>query len=318
MQRILVGLLIMWPVITIGQKIDQHITLREMGHSSHFRFSYDNDYFASSDRSYTQGYSFEWSSPSLSRNPLSRILIKKRDSEIRHGLILEHIGFTPRDIVSEEIQFGDRPFASAIMLKSMNTSVDRDSKSRLTSTLSLGVIGPVAFGEWMQVTIHRALDNRIPGGWKNQIANDVIINYGLAHEKQLIRMKNRVAIHSDLAIQVGTLMSKAHAGAQIQVGLLPDVYNEGRSLGSWSLFAYGRPLLSAIEYDATLQGGKINRDSPYTIRSRDIERLVGSMEFGIIVQSPSMYLEFFRMMMSPEFNGGEAASYGGLKVGWKI
>tara|TARA_R110000868_G_scaffold77551_7_gene221901 strand:+ start:580 stop:783 length:204 start_codon:yes stop_codon:yes gene_type:complete len=46
-----------------AQKIDNLVSFRDIKSTNYFRFNYDNDYFAASDKNYTQGYSFVLVSP---------------------------------------------------------------------------------------------------------------------------------------------------------------------------------------------------------------------------------------------------------------
>jgi len=84
----------------MSQKIENMTSFRNMRSTSYFRFNYDNDYFAESDKNYTQGYSFEWASPKLKRNPISKLLYKSQNEGSVNGIAIEHIGFTPKNIVS--------------------------------------------------------------------------------------------------------------------------------------------------------------------------------------------------------------------------
>ncbi|MFT7052349.1 MAG: lipid A 3-O-deacylase [Psychroserpens sp.] len=102
----------------IGQKIDNLVSFRDIDSPRYFRFNYDNDCFAASDENYTHGYSLEFVSPFFEMNPINTILIKPDGFNLRYGLAIEHIGFTPNKYDLPEIQFGDRPFAAAIMLRS--------------------------------------------------------------------------------------------------------------------------------------------------------------------------------------------------------
>ena len=102
----------------VFSKIDNLVSFRDIDSPRYFRFNYDNDCFAASDENYTHGYSLEFVSPFFEMNPINTILIKPDGFNLRYGLAIEHIGFTPNKYDLPEIQFGDRPFAAAIMLRS--------------------------------------------------------------------------------------------------------------------------------------------------------------------------------------------------------
>ena len=125
-------MLIIWGAINqcaYAQKIDNTVSFRDINNERYVRFNYDNDFFTAKDQNYTQGYNIEFGSPYFKKNPINYLFYKpkglgwkyqkkKRASNTKYGLSWEHIGFTPGNIRSAEIQYGDRPFASALMLKS--------------------------------------------------------------------------------------------------------------------------------------------------------------------------------------------------------
>lgn len=299
-----------------AQKIDHTSSFRELQSDSYFRLNYDNDYFAASDKNYTQGYNLELVLPFFKNNPINHLFLKPRNTENTYGLSLEHIGYTPDDYVSEEIQFGDRPFAAAIMLKSFMVAKDTVNLSRLVSAFSLGMIGPAAFGGEMQRSIHEATGNKIPYGWQNQIKNDVVINYQLSYEKQLFRFKDYFSLQGQSEINLGTLFTNASVGANATLGIINHGFSSIHNKRKFQVFAFAQPIVKLVGYDATLQGGILNQDSVYTISSNDIERLTGQFNFGLVLKTKTLYFEYTRTSISKEFDGGGVANWGGIKVGF--
>ena len=299
-----------------AQKIDKLVSFRDIKSDSYFRFHYDNDYFSGTDENYTQGYSFELVAPFLEKNPANYLFLTPSNSEIRYGLAIEHIGFTAPDIGSPEIQFGERPFAAAIMLKSFAITTDTLAKSRLSSSLSLGLIGPGAFGEEMQEGIHKITGNTIPQGWKNQIKNDVVINYEIAYEKQLLRAGDYVSLQSNSTARVGTLFTNASLGLNTNIGLINSAFSADKRKSKFQLYGYSQVLGNIIGYDATLQGGVFNKDSPYTIPSEEITRLTGQFNYGFILKTRTLYFEYSRTVLTREFDSGSPTKWGGIRIGF--
>lgn len=304
------------PSILWAQKIDNTVSYRDMNDTSYFRFHYDNDYFAANDEQYTQGYMFELAAPFLRKNPVNHLFFQPQHASNIHGLAIEHIGFTPDDYVSAEIQQGDRPFAAAIMLKSFSIAIDSVTQSRWSQSLSVGVIGPGAFGKEMQVEIHELTGNKTPGGWNNQIKNDLVLNYRVDHEYPLFNLRDIFDIRSNASIQLGTLFTKASIGAHTTLGLLgkPSPSEEHRK--KFKLYLYAQPIFSAVAYDATLQGGVFNRKSPYTISLKNVERFTAQFNYGLILQTKTLYFEYARSVISKEFESGELAKWGGIRIGF--
>ncbi|RMA58899.1 hypothetical protein BXY75_2281 [Ulvibacter antarcticus] len=292
------------------------VSFRDIASESYFRFNYDNDYFSATDKNYTQGYSFELVAPFLRKNPINYLFYKPGNSEVKYCISVEHIGFTPKNIVSPEIQSSDRPFAAAIMLKSFSIANDTVNKSRFVSALSLGIIGPGAFGEEMQKGIHEATGNKIPFGWRNQIKNDVVLNYQVDFEKEFFRYRNLFALHSNVGLKLGTLYTNASVGFNTTIGLIENPYSSEAQQKTFQIYLNMQPLVNAIGYDATLQGGLFNRESPYTIASEDIERITTQFNYGLVLKTRTLYFEYSRTTISREFDFGKPAKWGGIRVGF--
>ena len=306
------------PNIFMAQKIDNMASFRDVKSLNYFRFNYDNDYFTSTDKDYTQGYNFELTSPRLAKNPINHLFISPKNSEFKYGLSLEHIGFTANSIASDEIQYGERPFAAAIMLKSFSIATDTIQKSRIISSLNLGIIGPGAFGGDMQTAIHQATGNTIPKGWYNQIKNDVVINYELTYEKQLLRFHDFFTIQTTATARLGTLFTNASAGLNATLGIINSPFTSVKNKRKFRLYLYTQPLVNVIGYDATLQGGLFNHESIYTINDSDIERVTFQNNYGMVLQYRWLYLEYSRAILTREINNNYSTKWGGIHIGFKL
>lgn len=308
----------LFPVYLLAQKIDNMVSFRDINATRFFRINYDNDYFASRDQDYTQGYSFEMVSPNLRKNPINKILFNPKTTENKFGISIEHIGFTPFNIKSPSIQFGDRPFAATIMLKSFAIATDTTRKSRLISSMNIGLIGPGAFGKEMQVAIHKATGNTIPEGWQNQIKNDIVLNYEVTYEKQLIHYQNLISLSTNSRLRLGTLFTNAGLGLTTTFGIINSPFSSVKIKNKYTIYGFAQSMVNVIGYDATLQGGLFNKKSPYTISNKEIERLTAQVNFGIIMQTRTMYFEYSRALITREFEAGTSSKWGGIKVGFRF
>jgi hypothetical protein len=301
-----------------AQKIDNMASFRDMKANRYFRFNYDNDYFASQDQDYTQGYSFELVTPSLRFNPINTLLIRPKTTENKYGIAVEHIGFTPLNIKSPAIQYGDRPFAAAIMLKNFTIATDTIRKTRLISSFTFGLIGPGAFGKEMQVAIHEATGNTIPEGWQNQIKNDVVLNYEISYERQVVNYRNLFSLQTNARARLGTLFTNAGLGVTTTFGLINTPFNSSKTKRKFSVYGFAQGMVNVIGYDATLQGGLFQIKSPYTISNRDIERFTAQSNYGVILQTKTLYFEYTRALITREFIPNNSSKWGGIKVGFSI
>lgn len=111
--------LLLLPLISFSQRINNQISYRDMNSDAYMRLSYDNDYFTGTDKYYTQGINLEVVSNSLRKNPLNFLLLRRDDKYTKYGIAVDHFGFTPTSIRSSEILQGDRPFAGNLSPKKL-------------------------------------------------------------------------------------------------------------------------------------------------------------------------------------------------------
>jgi lipid A 3-O-deacylase len=298
-----------------AQRIDNTASYRNVAGEKYFRLHYDNDFETKTDYYYTQGYCLEFVHPVLKKNPVIRLLPNLKNSNIKTGLAFEHYGFTPTSIKSDEILRNDRPFAGVIILKSFSVSIDSIRRQRLVSVLSLGMIGPAAFAGKMQAAIHRRTGDPEPRGWQFQIRNDAVVNYELAHEKELIHYASIISIHTSARIRLGTLSDKAETGFIFLLGRYSSPFRSAEKKRNFQLYAYSHPYVSFVGYDAALQGGLLNRSSPYTITGNQINRITFQNNYGLVLGFRKLYMEYYRTYISKEFKTGREHGWGGIKIG---
>ncbi|MCM4156751.1 DUF2219 domain-containing protein [Gramella sp. AN32] len=299
-----------------AQKIENNGIHRHILKESYFRLSFDNDFFAHSDDNYTQGISLEIADPIFQKNPVNYLFLNYSENKI-NGISIEQAAFTPEVISSKEIRYGERPFAAALYLKSFQLNINHKKQSVLYSSLSLGVLGPLAYGEEGQVFIHEATGNWVPYGWRNQVNNDVIINYELNHEKKLFELSKFVTVYSDLGLRVGSLFTDASIGYTSTLGVFKSVLNQNQP-GKFQLYFYHNPKLIVVGYDASLQGGLFNNSNPYTIPFNDIYKIKAQVDYGLVLKAGFLYLEYTRSFITKEFRTGTLQNWGGIRLGFKF
>lgn len=305
------------PVSVFAQTIDNTAAYRQVNGEGYFRFHYENDFFTATDYYYTQGMCFELAAPWLRNNPLTVLLPHLNNSCATVGIAVEHIGFTPSSIRHNEIIYNDRPFAAYIMLKTFAVYADTLHHNRLSATVSTGVIGPAAFGGGMQKAIHKWLHNIEPLGWNHQIKNDVVLNYELSYEHQLYNNKNRLLVSTLTKAQAGTLMDNVQAGFTVMAGRFISPFEPCATAkkNNFSFHIYAQPLVSAVAYNATMQGGLFNHGSPYTLTQSQLTRIVFQTNFGLVLHYRKLSLEYCQSFLTKEFNTGTYHRWGGIKAG---
>jgi lipid A 3-O-deacylase len=272
-----------------------------------FTAIFDNDIIDYTDHYFTNGAGFEFYHPFISSLPLSKLLPGLNYSTNYYGLSLIQNMYTPLKLNKPEILVGDRPFAAYLTLGHMRISMSPETKRRLFTEFTLGVIGPGAMGNFAQDMIH----DETPTGWQYQVQNDFIANYSIRFD-QGFYSKDGIEVALAGGGQAGTLYDNISAGIYLQVGNVNNRYSSvfqtaSREKSDIKRIRYYFSLdLSnkLIIYDATLQGGLFNNESVYTISPSDMKHYVftGIAAFGIGIGRYS--LEADQVFLTPEFDGG--------------
>jgi hypothetical protein len=305
------------PAKVFSQAMDNTVVYRNITGDKYFRVNYENDFFTGSDRDYTQGILIEKVHPCIGYFFLTKILWHPSNSEFKYGLALEHNAYTPAEIDRYEIQYGDRPYAGVITLKTFLIATDPAKNQRISVSFNSGIIGPAAGGEQMQRTIHHWINYKQPEGWHNQIQNDLILNYQVNLEKEFYRINDLFSITGNGSARVGTLSDKISGGLSFILGDMKSAFLLRDNLKThFQWYFYDHIVGNAVAYDATLQGGVFNHSSVYTIPASQVSRLTMQNKFGFVLVFPHLYLEYYRTSSTAEFTTATCHRTGGLQIGF--
>lgn len=296
-----------------AQLIDNSSTFRNINNESYFRFHYDNDFFTNTDYYYSQGITVEYVHPSLEKFPLSKLLYKTKNSTTKYGFTFNLFGYTPTSTNSNIILYGDRPFEGSMSLKMFAISSNSFKQQRISSAVSIGVIGPAALGEEIQANIHRWTGNKIPKGWQHQIKNDIIINYQLNMEKKLLAT-DAFLLNGAAELRGGTLHNKINGGINFMAGHFNNPYQTEKKKKT-TYYLYGQSRINLVGYDATMQGGLFNRKSIYTISASDVSRITFQADAGIVLNFKKIFFSYSQSFLSKEFRTGKTHRWGGVSIG---
>ena len=305
--------------ITKAQLIDNSSTFRNIGRNSYFRFHYENDYFTKTDEYYSQGIALEFVHPAIKRFPLSKLLWKPFKTVTQYGISFNILGYTPTTILSDSILYGDRPYNGGLSLKTFLIQADDVHHQQISTAFSIGVTGPAALGYDIQYNIHRWTKNPLPHGWEHQTKNDIIINYQLNYEKQLISAGNNFLLNTTAEARLGTLNDKLSGGVNFMAGRFNKRFlpvTDKKRKAEYYFYSQGR--VNFIGYDASMQGGLFNRKNPYTIAGSNITRLTFQADAGIIVNFKKLYLSYTQSFLTKEFSTGKNHRWGGVSVGFAL
>lgn len=275
-----------------------------------FTFRYENDFFNATDKYYTQGIVLEYAASGIGASPIAPWLLHLSNATATHSLFAEQNCFTPSSIRRDTIFTGDRPFAAALFIGERSESVDPQRALKLGGSLTVGVLGPCASCAAEQRGIHNALNNIEPLGWQFQVCSDVIVNYAAHVEKRVLRLRF-LETSLGAGAAVGTYRTNASLGGRVELGHFRSSFDApslARDGFRASLFLDGR--MRVIGYDASMQGGLFNTDSPYVLDASAIERIVLAGGGGVRLSYRSLILTYAKTFITREYVGGADHGWG--------
>jgi hypothetical protein len=298
-----------------GQEFQNSVSYRNIGADHYFRLNYENDLFFGTDYYFTQGVHFELVNPKIGKLPMRKVLLRPDAWSMRYGISLESAGYTPTTIFADSILYGDRPFAGMSYLKAFTIATDSIKRRIVSSTLTVGLMGPDAGGYEIQAAIHRRTGNADPTGWKYQVSNNIILNYEVTYEQALFTLGNYLLVTGVGMIRAGTHNTKAGIGTVVMIGVFHDPFVSGKRRRGPFGYVYAHPEVNLVGYDATLQGGPFSKASPYVIASGDISRITFRSDVGAMCGYGSMTLGGYMRYVSKEFRSGMQHFTGGFQLG---
>lgn len=251
------------------------------------------------------------------------------------GYIVGQSMFTPDDIEATAIIEDDRPYAAYLF-----TSVFWQRANDVTMDhlqFELGVVGPASQAGDLQVAIHELVDEDRPRGWKNQLGDEVTVQFHLRKkwrlnvlDHQLLRIPLQWQFIPQTGLALGTVHRHVDGGALLRVGgNLPDDFGPGRlaDVGAatgtpnegWGMYGFVRATGRLVDHNLFLEGNTF-RDSAHTVNN---ERWGGEVQGGVSIQyhHGACHLEviYSQTFISEEFAGQDGSNaYGGLSIALSV
>ena len=234
--------------------------------------------------------------------------------------------YTPKNtrIVRRPLYPNDRPYAGYLFASWGLNTTDPIGARRLTSALTLGMIGPVSVAAEVQQRLHNLLGQPMPVGWGAQMKNDPAISYYVRYEGRVIpRFSPVVDIIGDIEGTIGSLMNVAGMGGTLRLGLFNDyfqnptgLYNAGGATHrKFQCYAFVRVGFRAVLDNALLQGGWLNGSKNYyALPAVELKHFYGQTDVGGVIAGKGVQLTFTQHVRTAEFVGALADQWGHLSL----
>ena len=265
-----------------------------------------------SDQNYTSGVQLVWTSgPDQVPEAATRIAhFLLGDGTVRVGVALSHQFYTPANTALRTPDPRDRPYAGYV---AATFSIMQDSgNSRDLLALSLGVVGPSAFGRQIQNGYHNLIGVPISYGWSHQLRDEPAVELLAQHTwRHAIGRLGPIEFDTlpSLAMGLGTVRDYLQAAFVIRVGQGLDTdfgtarIRPGISGGdafvaadgvAWYLFAGANG--QAVLHDVFLDGNMFLR-SPHVTRNP----FLGELEAGLAIIWRGVRLSYVQTWQTEQF-----------------
>lgn len=217
------------------------------------RFAFENDLFSQTDRYYTDGFKWQWVSPTTNRQSgkCHSPDWAQQAADVIYGVVggsgsdkiyarnatwaLGQDMFTPAAKTIDTLIPNDRPYAGWLYLafglngrEHIEEPGENDIEVLHSLEYNIGIVGPSAAGKQVQDTIHDARGLARFAGWANQLRDEpgVKITYERKWRFGSIRntlCKSRCDLIAHLGATVGNVQTYVNGGFEVRYGdVLPD------------------------------------------------------------------------------------------------
>ena len=292
---------------------------------------FDNDSFADTDHHYSSGQELLLA---LDEARMPRGLVRAgRGSPLTaaegevHGFVgLGQNLFTPHEIEWATPPADERPYAGWLYLRSglsVSTEIRWDQWD-----LTVGVVGPAALGEDLQVWSHRWSDSRHPAGWSHQLANEPGVVLGYHRGWRLAAPATASGWGWDVlpvvGANLGNIFTTASGGLTLRAGrwldrgrgparVAPRIsgstpQDPARGLGVQAILGLEGRLVARNLF---LDGNSFTEGPSVPKR-----RAVGTAEAGLVVSFGRAWLAYSHVLLSPEYRAQDGPDdYGSAALG---
>ncbi len=289
--------------------------------NSYFIIDFDNDIFTGKDYYFTNGAQLSLIRPSFGNNLIARLLPSAGKGAMNHyGISIRQNMYTSTNPEQTEIDVNDRPFAGILLAELFKISTLHSRELCLTNRVQVGFIGETSLAAFIQRLAHHLF----PVGWQFQIHDDLLVNLESSIEKQVISERN-LRLSFSATGRLGTYLTTAGAGIHFKAGRIPLSFSPFATINSKTVeyegnrhkllwWVFGEAGETYTFYNASLQGGLFNRNSPLVIERQRLTRIVIQAATGLALAYGATALQLKFVYLTPEFSPGKPHSWGSVNL----
>ncbi len=292
---------------------------------------FDNDSFADTDHHYSCGQEVLLA---LDQARLPRGLVRigralpltAADGEVEGFAGLGQNLFTPHEIEWTTPPAEERPYAGWLYTRAGLSVVGEVRWDQWD--LTLGVVGPSALGEELQVWAHEWSASRHPAGWSHQLSNEPGLNLGYRRGWRLAPEASGGGwgwdVQPVLGANLGNVYITSSSGLTLRAGRWLDSHRGpprispriGGSHRNEPLRGLGVQAILSME--GRLVGRNLFLDGNSVIEGPSVPKrwAVGTAEAGLVLTIGKTWLAYSHVLLSPEYRQQpEPDDYGSAALG---
>jgi hypothetical protein len=299
-----------------------------------FSVLFENDYFFHTDRDYTNGVEFAWTTapadtPQWSVDFARLLPFFSQEGEVRASYALGQNIYTPTDLRLADPPLTERPYAGYLYFAYGLTEKSETTLDQLQ--IQLGVVGPDSLAEQTQKFVHRVISDVIPRGWDTQLHNEPAFAIGDERAWRAFASGSFLGFSFDVAPHVGgmvgTVYDYLNAGAIGRIGFdLPDDYGPPRiepSLPGTNFFeptaAFGWYLFAGVDGRAIARNIFLDGNTWQTSRSVEKIPWVGDLQLGAAITFEQWRLSFTHVFRTREYRTQvHADQFGAINLSYRF
>ena len=173
-----------------------------------FSFILYNDFFAGTDKHFTNGLSLSW------------IDEKRYFKHYYGGLSLSQMIFTPIDTTQTQPQYDDIPYIGYLYLSGYLFEIKKESFKEYR--VEIGLTGKYAYAKEVQNSFHTLIKNDEAKGWNTQLGTyytlSTLMRYGEISYQKTLGDNFAIDWFNHVGIQVGNFVDNIFWGSTFRIG----------------------------------------------------------------------------------------------------
>lgn len=303
-----------------------------------FSFTFENDYFTTDDGLYSNGLILSWGYNELGSLEIDTLppwiaylaqksyLTSEPNKNYSVTYRFAHLLQTAINARTKELVPEDAPYVGLLAWNGQLSAYDEFSSDQLS--LTLGLVGPLAGGEFVQTKVHQAIASKPPKGWDNQINNELVFrlqaqrlwrvydhSLGLGEFDLITGLNGGFGnLRSDIGAGIGLRWGSALADSFSSASAFPIQKINSVNAGAYGWYFFVNTSAFYVANDIFINGNTFQDSHSVSL----IHQQIG-ISAGIVANFYQWNVVYTLFRQSDEYQGqNETSRYGSITVSYNF